>query len=193
MERYIGSYPFKSQESAYDYKRFRTSTSINEGRATIPVGYLLQEGHNSEDWSYWGTIAIRFELYGEMANKDRQLGTYDIFVSFIKDSAGNFLKLPSIVEGPFVNMVRSDEPTSVLISFKTIEEGIGKAVVGNKEYEESAARKNHEIKIEGLMPDTKYYYYVSFNGVPSPVCSFRTAPKKGDGEVVFAYTGDRRF
>jgi hypothetical protein len=81
---YSGPYPFESHEVQYTYHRFRLGSKIENGKGTLFIDYLLQPGLNSEDWIDRGTVIVRLELYYETDTCDRNLGTYDTYVSFMR-------------------------------------------------------------------------------------------------------------
>ncbi len=58
------------------------------------------------------TVAYRLEL--SEPGKGRY-GTFGGFVSFRKTENGDFQKLPTIVDGPYVTMLTSDDPTTMEI------------------------------------------------------------------------------
>ena len=131
-DAYVGPYPFEAEENEYSYKRFRAPSSIENGNATLRVGYLLGEAHNSEDWTDHGTVAVRLRLYLEQEGKDRFLGDYDTFTSFRKEG-DKFIKSTSIIEGPFVNLIQSDNPGKMVISFRTDRPVKGTVILNNGE------------------------------------------------------------
>jgi len=114
----FGPYPFEAAETPYAYKRFRFRAAIVKGKTTLKVGKLLITKHNSEEWTDTGQIAVRIELHLERPGRDRALGVYDTFAAF-KTTPQGVVKLPSIVEGPLVNLVTSDDPTTAVISYVT--------------------------------------------------------------------------
>jgi 3',5'-cyclic AMP phosphodiesterase CpdA len=184
---YAGPYPFEAAETGYAYKRFRVASRISGGRARIPHGYLLAERHNSEGWTDKGTLALRIELREEREGQDRPLGTYDTFVRF--DRAGT--KLPMLVEGPLVSLVRSDDPTRVVLSFVTDRPVQAAVEVNDRTLAEKEPATRHEIAVDGLQPATEYRYHVRI-GERIATHTLRTAPPKGEGTVRFAFCGDSR-
>ncbi|MHC5050622.1 MAG: purple acid phosphatase family protein [Planctomycetota bacterium] len=183
---YAGPYPFEAAETKYAYKRFRVAGRIACGKGRINHGYLLGERHNSEGWTDRGTVAVRVELFEERAGRDRRLGTYDTFARF--DRAGT--KLPTLLEGPLLNLVRSDDPTRVVVSFVT-DRPVEAAVEVNGRTFGSQEKTQHEIPVDGLQPATEYRYHVRI-GERVATHTFRSAPPKGEGTVRFAYCGDTR-
>ncbi|MHC4137103.1 MAG: metallophosphoesterase family protein [Planctomycetota bacterium] len=184
---YAGPYPFEASESRYAYKRFRVAGRIAGGKGRINHGYLLGERHNSEGWTDRGTLAVRVELHEEREGRDRWLGVYDTFVRF--DRAGT--KLPTLLEGPLVNLVQSDDPTRVVISFVTDRPVEAAVEVNDRTFRNGEAATRHEITVTGLQPATAYRYHVRI-GDRIATHTFRTAPPMGEGTVRFAYCGDSR-
>jgi hypothetical protein len=87
----------------------------------------------------------------------------------------------------------SDEPGSIVISFRTDEDVKAQVVLNdNKLFSDRVPMKRHEIKVTGLIPDKEYNYYVQIDDMKTKVYSFRSAPRPGKGDVCFAYIGDSR-
>ena len=194
---YAGPYPFEAEESDFAYKRFRLEAKIRNGRAVLPVGRLLTGKTNSEDWTDEGQLAVRLDLALEDPGRDRPLGAYDTFV-FFRRTGDEFERLPSIVEGPLVNMIRSDDPSSCVISLVT-DVAIKAAIVlkDGRRFESGGPVRNHEITLRGLRPDRLYSYRAVVGDMSTRAYTFRTAPLPGrtplEGKgIVFAYAGDSR-
>lgn len=192
---YLGPYPFEANEVTYTYKKFRLKTEIKNGKAILPVGYFLESLHNSEDWKTEGQVVVRLELYLIAEESIRFLGLYDTFVRFNKEieEGVKFVKLSSVIEGPMVNLTRSENPSTLVISFKT-DRAVSAAVVLNdgSKFSSSTPARKHEIEITGLEPGKSYEYHVEYENARTKRYTFRTAPKAGKGEVIFAYAGDSR-
>ncbi|GAJ02653.1 unnamed protein product, partial [marine sediment metagenome] len=188
----VGPFPFESKEVDYTYHRFRRFSRIQKGKGILMVDYLLQPSHNSEDWVSDGQIVARIALYLETDAKDRRLGIYDIYVFFKKEDS-IYIKIPSIIEGPFVNMITSNDPTTIIVSFRTDILVKAQVIVGHdKIFKDLVPLTRHEIRITDLEPDKKYNYYVQIEDMKTKVYSFRSAPLPGKGAVCFAYIGDSR-
>ncbi|MCH5374477.1 MAG: hypothetical protein JJ992_10900, partial [Planctomycetes bacterium] len=115
-----GPYPFESAETQMSYLRFRRDTPIADGRGVVDAAYFLKRTTNSEDWVDRGQIAIRMKLFHAKEGEDLDLGVYDTRCMFRKD--GEIVRLlPSIIEGPSVNLVTSDDPTRCVIALRTSE------------------------------------------------------------------------
>lgn len=191
---WVGPYPFESKEVDYTYKRFRADTELAAGRGTADVSYLLPSITNSEDWQapFVQQVVIRCELYVEQPGKDLALGMYDFFAVFEKRE-DQFYKLPSLVEGPTVNLLTSDDPTTAVIAFLTDEPIAAAVQLSNKQsFRDPKPVQRHEIRLTGLEADTEYTYQVKVGKFTTREYHFRTAPKLGKAKFVFAFGGDSR-
>ncbi|MDD3580918.1 MAG: metallophosphoesterase family protein [Desulfobacca sp.] len=189
---YVGPYPFAAQHTDYEVKRFRVKTPITGGQGRLAVGKLFQEILNSEGWIDQGLVAVRLELYQETPQEDRKLGIYDTLVRFKKGAEG-VVKLPTIMEGPLVNLVCSETPDRVVISFLTSDPGIAKVILDHGQvFVDPAPTTHHQITVTGLQPRTAYRYHVEFDNYRTKTYTFRTAPRPGKGPVTFAFLGDSR-
>jgi hypothetical protein len=194
---YLGPYPFEGSETTYSYKRFRMAISLNKNNTFLPVGEFLSGYRNSEDWQTEGMLAVRLELYLDNGQMVRYLGLYDTFLHFKKvmgtDGKINYIKSTTITDGPSVNLITSDDPTSLVIAFKTDRPVIGKVQLKDgSEFKESKAVTQHEIKVSGLKPGMEYAYRVAYEDYKTKFYRLITAPKPGDSDVIFAYSGDSR-
>jgi hypothetical protein len=112
-------------------------------------------------------------------------------VSFRKTDAG-LERLPTIVEGPLVSLVTSDQPTEIVLSLRLDVPAPVTVILGDERRIESEAADSHVLAVKGLTPATEYTYRVAVGTVETPAYRFRTAPKAGAGPVTFAYCGDSR-
>lgn len=200
---FVGPYPFESEETDLNYKRFRERDSIEAGQATIETTNLTEGDHNSEGWTNQGTVAVRMTLFEEKEGQDRTLGdnvsTYDTYTAF-RIEGDTTRKLTSSIEPPAVNMIRSEDPTSAVISFETANPAPAAVEVEGVGTFTSPATTNHEIPITGLSPDTEYEYQVTVGAgeetVTMPSNDFTTAPLPGqlpsDGNVKAVFMSDSR-
>ncbi len=188
----FGPYPFESAETAMAYMRLRRPVSIRGGRAEIDAAYLLRTNINSEDWTDSGQISIRMELFEQRPGRDLDLGVYDTFCMFRKQGNRTLL-LPSIVDGPLVNLVRSDAPSRCVISLETSQAVPVAVVLGDgRVFESTSATTRHEVTLSGLTPDTSYTYSVRVGDMSIPPRRLRTAPARGATGFRFGYGGDSR-
>ncbi len=189
---YVGPYPFAAGEGADDYKRFRLSGRIKGGRGIIPCNGLLKKKINSEGWKDRGTVVVRLELFLARPGPDRFLGRYDTFASF-KRRGPRTIKTTSVIEGPSVNLVRSDDPTRIVIAFTTDRPVIGRVIVsGLGRFSSPRPATTHEITVSGLRPGRVYRYYVSAGQTRTRTSWFKSAPRPGRGPVTVAFIGDSR-
>jgi hypothetical protein len=187
---YVGPYPFEANETSYGYKRFREESDIKNGMGIIKIASLMSKKMNSEDWTDRGTVMVRLKLFLEDSDEDTFLGVYDFPVNFF--FSGNFAVQPSITEGPFVYNVTSDDPTKVSINFKTSKPVKATLNVGGVNFTDSNETSMHNFDITGLLPNTRYLYYVDIKNIKTKTFDLYTAPLKGSETVSFAFSGDAR-
>jgi hypothetical protein len=169
-------------DAKYPLPVYRSKKSkIVDGKTLVNFRYL-RGNYDMTDWedSKKGTIGYRVIR----ANGDI---LFDGKVSF--SGNGPFQVVNTIISGPFINLL---QPTGVTISFESSEKSICSIKVNNKIYKDSKATKTHEIKIEGLHPETKYHYTLKYGNLEQQY-TFKTNPLPGSRkEFVFAYTSDSR-
>ena len=161
---------------------FRSSTDILMGRATINISQVLSGRYDMIDWAGkgYGTIGYR------IINEDGEM-IYDGKVTFT--GTGPFTVAPTIVEGPFVNLLESDRAT---ISFDTNMEIVAQVAVGEKTFKSNKSSTHHEILVKGLEPDTDYDYTVKYGDL-TETYALHTAPESGARTAFsFAYASDSR-
>ena len=186
---YVGPYPFESSETRYEYKRFRSESGVKNGMGTINIASLLGRNSNSENWTDRGTVMVRLKLFLDESDEDTFLGVYDVPVNFIY--SGSFSVLPSIVEGPFVYNIASDDPAKVNIHFVTSKPVRTTLKVGGVSFSDEE-NTIHDFEITGLQPNSRYIYSIDISGIETKEYDFFTAPLKGSEGVTFAFTGDSR-
>ena len=194
---YMGPYPFETEENAYSYKRFRVEQRIMRNRAILPVSYFLGGYRNSEGWKSGGTIVVRLQLYLETRNGVLNVGLYDTFIGFKRTvaSPGKLLysRRTAIMDGPTVNLITSDDTSYMVVAYQTDQKEITSVILNDgRKFSDSKPATKHEIKITGLEANREYQYKVKLTESETRSYSFKTAPKKGDGEIIFAYCGDSR-
>jgi len=195
---HTGPYPFEAGDSDFDYINYRASESIVGGTANLPISTFYNALYDANSWNMGGqstvspTIAYRLELFSGTSQK----GMFGSFVSFKKDNNGNFTKLPTIIEGPFVTLKCSDNPTTMTIVWRTDEPCTSQVFFGQRRFEQLTSYVNeHSIKIDNLVPDTPYEYHVVSEAedgrqVRSNQYTVQTAPEKGKDNIKFVYTSD---
>ena len=104
------------------------------------------------------------------------------------------LMLINVIRGPYL---QSGTPTSMIIKWRTSTATNSKVWYGpnpaslTQTMQESGARTNHEIKLTGLAPNTRYYYAIGDNsgilagGTPNHF--FQTSPPTGAVQPVRAW------
>ena len=119
-------------------------------------------------------------------DEDLGLRTYDLIVRFKKEN-NKFKVMNTVSEGPFVNLTNSSDPSKITIAFKTTSPVRSYIRLKNgKKTIEAKSGTRHEVVVANLKPDTLYHYKIGYNDFLSREYSFRTAPEKGKGRVVFA-------
>ncbi len=162
---------------------FKKTEDIKNGKAKINIQKRLSGRYDMTDWERkgFGTLGYR------VANKKGEL-LYDGIISFGKTKDG-FAILPTIVEGPFINLLKEDGAT---VSFKTNYKMLVKITVEGKTFFDQQECKNHEILITGLEASKKYKYRIEYGDITQEY-EFKTAHKKGNRKpFVFAYASDSR-
>ncbi|MDT8401126.1 MAG: metallophosphoesterase [Bacteroidales bacterium] len=160
---------------------FRSSAAILNGKAFIEISKSMSGRYDMVGWekNKKGTIGYRVLNNGGVF-------LYDGILTF--KGSGPFEIVPTVIEGPFVNLVTHEEAT---ISFTTNME-IKPSVEVNGKIVRGKKGKLHEIKIDGLNPSTEYKYLIRY-GDNFQEYSFRTAPLPGSRtSFTFAYASDSR-
>lgn len=188
----MGPYPFEADEAKFAYKRFRHTASISGGKGLLEVGNYFRDKYNANGWTDRGQVCVRLELKLVQDGADRDLGTYDTFAAFRKHDTG-YEKLPTIVEGPLVHLVRSEDPSTAAVSFIT-DQAVAATITldDDRIFREFNPTQEHTIQLTGLGPDTEYRYSIAGDGLQTREYRLRTAPPAGEGTATIAYTGDSR-
>lgn len=189
---------FDVKNADYFESRFRHTETIKAGKARINVqGFLDPKAHvNVNDWKEAGVMGYRLELLRLRDGVPVSVGIYDSHVWF-KVKGTIISPVLSIIEGPIVGLKTSDQPDQLVIGFETDRPSKAKVeVVGVGTFTDEALAMRHEITLTGLQPEREYRYRVlasdESNTSETPLLTFRTAPRKGNGRVVFGYSGDCR-
>ncbi len=189
---YAGPYPFEHKETSYAYKRFRSVSKIVKGKSYINISYLLIDVINSESWTDSGSLIAKIVLFEAKEGEDKFLGNYEIRLDFLRVN-NRFIRIPSVIEGPMINLVNSDDPSSLTISYKTSSPVKTEVIVqGIGSFPGSLNSVKNEVKITGLKADSEYNYSIKYGNRISGNYKFKTAPSDSTNEIVFAYTGDSR-
>lgn len=175
---------------------FRSSAPISEGRAFIEIAGNMSGRYDMINWeeNKKGTIGYRIVSYNGYF-------LYDGIISF--KGKGPFEIAPTIIEGPFVNLLKHDEVTISFTTNMDISPSVGIRKTGKDGSSENTGKegekkfkgakgKLHEIRIGDLEPAT-YYRYIIYYGDNTQEYSFRTAPEPGSRTAfTFAYASDSR-
>lgn len=178
---YYGFIPYGDSKHPHPvwFKRF---SIIEAGKAEIDIQNQLKGRYDMVQWAEkgYGTLGYR------VMTDDGSI-LYDGKVHFT--GTGPFEAAPTIIEGPFVNLLGAN---SLTISFTTNEKVKPEVKVGDQVLTGIKKKEQHEFAFEGLSPATEYSYTVT---VGSDVQSYtlRTAPVEGSREAfTFAYASDSR-
>ncbi len=203
---YTGPYPFEAGQADIDYFRFRKGSIITNGMGTLEISDFFRDRYNANNWPEgqgWEmtpTIGYRLDLYRIEGGNVDHLGFYDSVVSFEPTDTG-YRPVVTIKEGPSVSMVNSNDPSHILLTFRTSEPCVCTAVVqggdGSMIRQKDSEGVRHAIGVDSLKPDTAYSYHItcvsdSGDQTVSSRYRFRTAPEPGQGSVRIAYAGDSR-
>jgi len=162
---------------------FKKTEEIENGKAEINIQKRLSGKYDMIGWekSGYGTLGYR------IANKKGEL-LYDGIISFNK-TKNSFVIIPTIIEGPFVNLLSESSAT---ISFKTNKDIKANIIINGETFSDNEKCKYHEIKLTDLKPSTEYKYKVKYGNL-TQTYMFKTAHKKGERKpFVFAYASDSR-
>lgn len=161
---------------------FKSPSEILSGKAFINIKDQLSGRYDMVSWekNQKGTLGYRvMDVNGNII--------YDGIVSFTGN--GPFKVVPTIIEGPFVNLLGH---TSATLSFETSEKVKTIVKIAGQEVTDPKAVMHHEVHIEGLAPAKTYPYTI--------VCEdhevsyeLTTAPAPGTRSAfTFAYASDSR-
>jgi len=187
---YTGPYPFEEGEADYDYARYRRRSTLTAGRGVLPIAVLFRDVFNANSWPeglFPSTKAIcyRLDLWRVRGQSPQHLGFYDGVVHFRREGGG-FVKNLSIVEGPFVSLVTSENPGAMIVAFETDEPCRGSVLVaprhgsrdrfvrlvklleeskagdleGLHRFDGTPSMRRHEIAVSGLEPQVDYTYMI---------------------------------
>jgi hypothetical protein len=161
---------------------FRSSSEIVQGKTTINIAGQLRGTYDMIGWEKSGKGTIGYRV---VDSSGRIL--YDGKVSF--KGTGPFKVDVTIVEGPFINLLKPDGAT---ISFTTNMSAAVSVNIDGKVFNSSTKGQQHVILVNGLKPQSTYNYTVHY-GNSSQTYSFTTAPVPGSKTAfTFAYASDSR-
>jgi hypothetical protein len=161
---------------------FHRRSKIDSGKTEINIQKNLSGLFDISGWKESKLIRLGYRVTNA---KGEILYDGKILVS----TEESFKVVPSIVEGPFVNLLT---PNGATISFETSIPIKTEIRVGKHNFKENVADSHHEISISKLQADTDYKYTVHY-GKYSDAYSFHTAPKPGSRKpFTFGYASDGR-
>jgi len=179
---YFGLFP--DERVKFSFPSFSKSTRIIAGTANLDLS------------SFFGTAttvtAQNIKLAYRIADQYGRLlyeGTIRVKIN------EQIMPALTLIEGPFINLV---DHHSVLISYTTNQRCNSWVVVDGREFRtvgmsaNMQGDKTHEIKVDGLLPETEYQYEIYFGDFVEAY-SFTTAPLPGSRTpFVFAFTSNTR-
>ena len=161
---------------------FHRRSEIASGKAEINIKKNLSGLFDITGWKESNLIRLGYRI----ANETGEI-LYDGKILVSADSL--FRVEPSIIEGPFVNLLT---PEGATISFETNIPMLCKVSVGDLFFIESEPNTHHEILLSGLEKDKEYKYTVHY-GKFIDTYSFHTAPLPGTRKPFsFGYASDCR-
>lgn len=189
---------FDQNLTDYPETRFRFSSDITRGRATITINPYFDSTSrsNANGWVDRGIIGYRLDLLRLLNGRPVTAGVFDSRVHCLR-KGDRFVPIVSIFEGPMVGVIQSDHPDWVAIGYGTDRPSVGGIELrGGKTFWSDSLGEQHEIRVIGLRPATTYFYravaVADGDTASTPWLRFTSAPRKGEGKVVFAYAGDGR-
>ena len=212
---YTGPYPFEAGEADYDYTRYRFMEDLVQGTGPLRMDRFFSRNnkYNANNWPDGQGMAQPSETMGYRIHINGH-GFYDGRIAFDRVSSEGgrhqvFQKRLTIIEGPFMTMLTSDDPTLVTIAFETDAACDGaveiskpyetkERVAGFQVYREFSGKnaRRHEIPVTGLMSNKTYLYRVVGRTQNDVVVSspylFKSASPAGVGSVSFAFVSDSR-
>lgn len=160
---------------------FRAPVNIVNGKAAIRIIGM------SGSYDMVGWQKNERGVVGYRVTDDTGQMFYDGIVEF--RGKGPFEVAPTIVEGPFVNILSEQ---GAVISFTTNMPLVVEVEAAGRIFRDTAACTVHEIALSGLSPATEYKYTLRY-GDGRQHFSFRTAPRPGSRTAFsFTYASDSR-
>lgn len=161
---------------------FHRRSPIVAGKASIIIKKNLGGLFDISGWEKSGIIRFGYRITNDVGDI-----LYD--GKIIITGTGPFVVAPSIVEGPFINLLT---PQGATISFETSVPLKAEIKVGRYKFYDEGTTIHHEIEVTGLKSDHDYDYTVKY-GELSDTYSFRTAPQPGARKpFTFGYASDGR-
>ncbi len=176
---YYGFIPYGDSKHPHPVY-FKNPARIVQGKAQLDI-VQLKGRYDMIAWEKNGQGTVGYRVVGTEGNM-----LYDGVVSF--RFKGNFKVAPTLVDGPYVNLLNEGGAT---ISFELSQQLEAEVEVNGQRFQGEKGT-HQEITVSGLEPDTEYPYTVRY-GDFSQTYQLRTAPKPGSrSEFIFAYASDSR-
>lgn len=162
---------------------FKRTSRIQSGIASVNIVDKMSGKYDMIGWEKKGLGVLGYRIINDGGSI-----IYDGKVAF--SFKNNKLRVENtIIEGPFVNLLT---PNGATISFTTTERAVASVKIDEKVFTNTKKSTNHEIKLTGLNPGTKYNYTVIINDFEFTY-ELETAPRPGSRKkFTFAYCSDSR-
>jgi len=158
------------------------AVKIQNGRALMEMKSVFTGAADFFKFSEKGKGVVGFRVIDETGRL-----LYEGRVAFT--GKGPYEVVPTVIEGPLVNLLRPDGCT---ISFETSQPVKASISVGGRQFGDTAAATHHEIALSGLKPETAYEYSIRY-GDRTDAHRFRTALPEGSRKAfTFGFTADQR-
>ncbi len=162
---------------------FKKTAKVTKGKASINLTKLSGK-YDFVDWENTKKLTLGYRYINQKGEV-----IYDGKINIKIDNQGKFVPDVSLIEGPFVTLLKEDGAT---ISFKTDKPIIAQIKVEDEVFSDAVPVTQHEIKLADLKPTTKYNYTILY-GDWKENYGLETANKKGSrNKFVFAYASDSR-
>ena len=166
----------------------RNEYAVKNGKTFIPITTDFKGNRDFVQWKSGNPFTLGYRLIDETG-----IMMYDGKIT-LQYEENKFIKLPTIIEGPFVTNVT---PTSATISYTTDEPVVSTIRVNGIDKTSTSIREGkavslHEINITSLKNKTLYNYTILGTG-NIPEYNFTTAPAAGSRtNFTFSYASDSR-
>lgn len=177
---YYGFIPYGDSRHPLPVYSSRTA-DIERGQAQVNIS-RLNGRYDMIGWEEkgYGTLGYRVEAAD---------GTLLYIGRVAFKGTGPFEVGTTVIEGPFVNLIH---PTGATISCTTNGLAQVSIKIDGKTFSTPQPSNQHEIAIDGLMPDKDYIYEISYDGRQEQY-ALHTAPVDGARTpFTFAYASDSR-
>lgn len=175
-----GTYQDQSQRPAIWF--LPKPVELHNGHALLEIQKTYDSSNDMNHFTEKGRGVIGFRVINDVGRL-----LYEGRVAF--SGKGPYHVLPTIIEGPLVNM---PGPNGCVISYETQVPIATEITVDGHTFRDAVPATHHEIAVTGLTPDTMYNYTVH-HGERSETHPYRTAPEHGSRKPFsFAFVADNR-